>query len=199
MPDADREDRWLGAKFCRLGVSSHCRLTPSLETTANDGVLEHERGVDMLRFVAVVCAATLGFSSACSPSAKSSPDAALCQALAVEYQAAMRAAVLCDPGSSDECTSGRPIVVSVQNPDGSLTVEGLCLPPCYGAVNVARAGPVDAVLAHYRSEGCAARTCWCPPTGQPPHCLDSGTCSGLLPLSCVDSGTCSAAVFDPRQ
>lgn len=128
------------------------------------------------------CAVLLLFALACTPSSESSPDPSRCLAIAVQYQSAMAAAVQCDPAGPGECSTGRPVVVSVQNPDGSSTVEGLCMPPCYAAVNPSRTGSVDAALAAFYSAGCTLGPCWCPPPGSlPPMCLASGVCSGLVP------------------
>jgi hypothetical protein len=104
-----------------------------------------------------------------------------CVGIAREYQAAMPDAMICDPSQPNPCAAGRPMVVSVQGEDGTITLEGLCL--CEGAVNPARTATVDALLARFGAAGCQLQPCWCPPPEwMPATCSETGVCRGVWSL-----------------
>jgi hypothetical protein len=134
----------------------------------------------MNNHLASICCA-LAFAIACGPS---HPGRDECLALMGEYHLAMQAALVCDPAQPTSCDSGRPLTVSSQAPDGSLTLEGICMAPCLAAVNPARTAAMDEVLRRYQEVGCGLTPCWCPtPESMPPRCLPEGTCWGLRPPS----------------
>jgi hypothetical protein len=127
------------------------------------------------RFASICCA--LAVAIACGPSHTDE-----CLALAGEYHLAMQDALVCDPAQPASCDAGRPVTVSLQLPDGSLKLEGICMSPCLAAVNPARTAILDELLTRYQETGCALAPCWCPPPeSMPPSCLAEGTCWGLRP------------------
>jgi len=129
------------------------------------------------RLLALMCAAA---AAACSDTRDPREDS--CLALVREYQAAMPDAMICDPGVAAACAAGRPLIVSEQTPDGTVALRGLCMPPCLGAVNPARTGPLDLVLSRFFAQGCTLGACWCPqPASMPPTCMQNGVCWGLGP------------------
>ncbi len=106
----------------------------------------------------------------------------VCLGIAREYQAAMLDALICDPTAANACGAGRPLILSAQAPDGTVTLEGLCMPPCLGAVNPQRTTQLDDILAHFYAQGCKLQPCWCPPpSSMPATCTKSGACWGLAP------------------
>lgn len=129
-------------------------------------------------------AAVLLALAACGASDGDDP----CLAVVREYQREMPSALVCDP-AVDACTTGRPLIVSQAEPDGTFTLEGLCAPlsddrQCLGAVNPARTARIDQLLATFERMGCAKRTCFCPSRETlPPRCAASGewagTCVGI--------------------
>jgi hypothetical protein len=127
--------------------------------------------------VIVSCAFALG----CSPRGEA-PGEDRCLAIVRDYQTAMVDAIVCDPAESGSCGAGRPLIVSRQGPDGQVTLEGLCMPPCYGAVNPARTATLDELLTQFEAQGCQLGPCPCPPPEwMPPACLESGECWGIGP------------------
>lgn len=129
----------------------------------------------LLRLLIVSCA--IGVTS-CSHSGEQDK----CLEITREYQAAMPDALICDPGAADACGVGRPLIVSEQALDGTVTLEGLCLPPCFAAVNPGRTEKLDEILTRFFAEGCTLGPCWCPrPGSMPPTCMPDGTCWGLGP------------------
>jgi hypothetical protein len=114
----------------------------------------------------------------CGPSTTSHEDA--CLAIAHEYAAAMPDAMVCDPNVLNSCGAGRPLTVAEQRADGSIVLQGLCMPPCLGAVNPQRTATLDEILARFLAQGCSLGPCWCPPpTSMPATCTPAGTCWGL--------------------
>ncbi|ACG74795.1 hypothetical protein AnaeK_3582 [Anaeromyxobacter sp. K] len=116
-------------------------------------------------------------SLACGSSGDSLHDR--CLAITAAYEAALPAALACDPSAPDPCTVGRPSVMALQDADGVIHPEALCLAPCYHSVNSRNVSGLDALLAEYDSAGCAYAACWCQPL--PVRCDASGTCYGLIP------------------
>lgn len=117
----------------------------------------------------------------CSPSDYESTEVR-CLAITREYQAAMPDALLCDPTAADACGDGRPIIVSELETDGTVKLEGLCMPPCLAAVNPTRTAKLDEILTRFYAQGCVLGPCWCPrPESMPPTCMPEGTCWGLNP------------------
>ena len=130
------------------------------------------------RFLIVACI-VLG-QMGCSTS--SPPDEDQCLAITREYQAAMPDALVCDFGAVDACGVGRPVIVSEQAPDGTITLRGLCMAPCLAAVNPARTAALDEILVRFHAQGCTLGGCWCPrPESMPPTCMENGKCWGLGP------------------
>lgn len=123
-------------------------------------------------FVALVLGACSGQESAGDP----------CLAIVREYQAAMPYALECDPGVAGSCAAGRPLIVSEQASDGTVTLHGLCMAPCFAAVNPKRTAALDEVLARFHAEGCTLGPCWCPrPESMPPACVPDGKWRGIGP------------------
>jgi hypothetical protein len=132
----------------------------------------------MLRSLIVTFAA-IGLA-ACSPASESGEER--CLAITREYQSAMPDALICDPGVVDACGAGRPVIVSEQAPDGTVTLRGLCMAPCLAAVNPTRTAALDQILARFHAQGCTLGACWCPrPESMPPTCMENGGCWGLGP------------------
>lgn len=125
------------------------------------------------RLIAMILVALASCSSSESLEAR-------CLAITRDYQAAMQDALICDPAVPDACGAGRPLTVSELEPDGTVKLQGICMPPCLGAVNPARTAKLDELLTRFKAEGCALGPCWCPPLeSMPATCLPDGTCSGL--------------------
>lgn len=115
----------------------------------------------------------------CSPPGE--PDEDPCLAVAREYQAAMLDALVCDPAEPGSCAAGRPLIVSRQDLDGTVTLEGLCSTElCAAAVNPARTAKLDELLARFAARGCRLGPCVCPPPGSlPARCQSEGKCTGV--------------------
>lgn len=134
-------------------------------------------GGSALRILSVVAVVSAVLACRASDDAKGD-----CIAIAREYQAAMPDALVCDATETGSCSAGRPVIVSQQNDDGTVTLEGLCL--CQHAVNPALTATVDAILGRYEAAGCELLPCWCPPPERmPPSCLENGVCSGIWSLA----------------
>jgi hypothetical protein len=132
----------------------------------------------MNNHLASICCA-LAFANACGPSDGGKDE---CLGLLGKYHLAMQDALVCDPAQPTSCDAGRPVTVSLQLPDGSLKLEGICMAPCLVAVNPARTATLDELLTRYQEVGCGLEACWCPPPeAMPPTCLAEGTCWGLRP------------------
>jgi hypothetical protein len=109
-----------------------------------------------------------------------------CLAIAQQYAAAYPAAQICDPADPTSCSASEPVVIYEQQPDGGLMLQGIC--NCTNAVNPARKGTLDSLLAEFSSKGCAIGNCPCPAPHQgqtPPPC--NATDAGI--------GTCAPPVF----
>lgn len=139
--------------------------------------LDHEETkITPVAFIVVVFL-TVGLAG-CGRSGTSADDP--CLAIVHEYAAAMPDALVCDPNAPDSCGAGRPLTVSEQAADGSITLRGVCMAPCLGAVDPQRTAGLDGILARFQAQGCSLVPCWCPPPqAMPATCTPAGTCWGL--------------------
>jgi hypothetical protein len=119
-------------------------------------------------------AAAMILSGGCGGSQRS------CLEIARDYQAMLPAALVCEVDVAASCGAGRPLVVSEQEPDGSLKLEGLCDAPCLGAVNPARTARLDELLEEHAEATCKRIACWCPDSvTMPASCTPDATCYGI--------------------
>jgi len=105
-----------------------------------------------------------------SGGASGSPPAG-CAAIATEYLAVLRAALVCDPAAPAPCAAERPLVVSEGSSTEDAKITGLCWVAAADYVNPARTAALDQVLLRYAAAGCTVG--FCPgPSGGPPRCAE---------------------------
>ena len=86
-------------------------------------------------------------------------DGTACGAIAVDYRAALIDALACDPATPGTCTEWRPITMATGSSTADARIDGLCFTGGVGYVTAQHAGPLDAIIARYKSAGCTVGFC----------------------------------------
>jgi hypothetical protein len=76
-----------------------------------------------------------------------------CSALVQQYYQEKDDALVCDPTSPDPCGGQFPVVVVLQQPDGTLVPQALAS-DCTHATNPARSAKLQDILQRFQSQGC---------------------------------------------
>jgi hypothetical protein len=78
-----------------------------------------------------------------------------CQDLVAQYASEKASAQECDPTVANSCTVQLPIPYGLQEPDGSMSWEGLAS-NCNSAFNPARSAQLQAIYEQFQAQGCKA-------------------------------------------